>query len=226
MHSRIGRTLVVSLLALAPATAWAGSPLICFPMAIGDAPSLAWGSGDGWNTPSPGYDRARLGVDTMSLLAPRTPVLVRMETLRRAVIYASRSDVAARGLFEALRSRAAVASGGKVDPLAQFDLGYAVAAWREAGHVAERPLVAFSPSEDGYALVRQALTARGADPEMEYAAALMTRGRMLRGVSNEHLRTALGGATEGTGLVRTLAAHRSLWGDRIQGLPVTAATTR
>lgn len=224
MHSRLGRTLVVSLLALAPATARAGSPLICFPMAIGDAPSLAWGSGDGWNTPSPGYDRTRLAVDTMSLLAPRTPVLVRMETLRRAVIYASRSDVAARALFEALRGRAAVGSGGKVDPLAQFDLGYAVAAWREAGHVAERPLAAVSPSEDGYALVRQALTAGGADPEMEYAAALMTRGRMLRGVSNEHLRAALGGATEGTGLARTLAAHRRLWGDRIQGLPVAAAT--
>ncbi len=218
MHSRLGRTLVVSLLALAPATARAGSPLTCFPMAIGDAPSLVWGSGDGWNTPSPDLDRARLAADTLSLLGPRTPVLVRMETLRRAVIYASRSDVAARGLFEALRSRTVVASGGKVDPLARFDLGYAVAAWREAGHTA------VSPSEDGYALVRQALAARGADAEMEYAAALMTRGRMLRGASNEHLRAALAGATEGSDLARTLAAHRRLWGERIQGLPVATAT--
>jgi len=35
MHSRFGRTLVLSLLALAPAAAQAGPHLICFPMAIG-----------------------------------------------------------------------------------------------------------------------------------------------------------------------------------------------
>ena len=56
-----------------------------------------------------------------------------METLRRAVIYASHSDGAASGLFAALRARAGATSGGNADPLAQFDLGYAVAAWREAG---------------------------------------------------------------------------------------------
>jgi len=223
MHSRLGRTLVVSLLALSPAAAQAGSPLICFPMAIGDARSLAWGSGSGWNTPSPDYDRARLAEDTVSLLGPRTPVLVRMETLRRAVIYASRDDGAAKSLFDALRARAGVASGGKADPLAQFDLGYAVAAWREAGHVAERPFADASPSEDGYALVRQALAARGTDPEMEYAAALITRSRTLRGVSDAHLRVALAGAPESSDLARTLAAHRPLWGDRIQGFQAAAA---
>ena len=45
MHSRFGRTLVVSLMALSPAAVQAGSPLTCFPMPIGDARSLAWGSG-------------------------------------------------------------------------------------------------------------------------------------------------------------------------------------
>ena len=223
MHSRLGRTLVVSLLTLLPAAAQAGSPLTCFPMPIGEARSLAWGSGSGWNTPSPDYDRARLAVDTVALLGPRTPVLVRMETLRRAVIYASRNDGAARSLFDALRARAGTTSGGKTDPLAQFDLGYAVAAWREAGHMAEGMFPAVAPSEDGYALVRQALAARGADPEMEYAAALMTRGRTLRGVSDEHLRVALAGAAEDSDLARTLAAHRALWGDRLQGFQAAAA---
>jgi hypothetical protein len=73
MNSRLGRTLVVSLLALSPAAAQAGPPLLCFPMAIGEARSLAWGSGSGWNAPSPDYDRARLAVDTVALLGPRAP---------------------------------------------------------------------------------------------------------------------------------------------------------
>jgi hypothetical protein len=223
MNSRLSRTLVVSLLALSPAAVQAGSPLTCFPMPIGDARSLAWGSGNGWNTPSPDYDRARLAVDTVALLGPRTPVLVRMETLRRAVIYASRNDGAATSIFDALRGRAGATSGGKADPLAQFDLGYAVAAWREAGHMAEGMFPAVAPSEDGYALVRQALGARGTDPEMEYAAALMTRGRTIRGISDEHLRKALAGAPEGSDLARTLAAHRPLWGDRIEGFQAAAA---
>ena len=51
---------------------------------------------------------------------------------------------------------------------------------------------------------------------MEYAAALMTRGRTLRAASDEHLRLALAGAAEDPDLARTLAAHRPLWGDRIQ----------
>ena len=221
MNSRFGRTLVVSLLALSPAAVQAGSPLTCFPMPIGEARSLAWGSGSGWNTPSPGYDRARLAADTVALLGPRTPVLVRMETLRRAVIYASQNDGAARSLFDALRARAGATSGGKADPLAQFDLGYAVEAYRQTRPMADRFLSA-GPPEDGYALVRQALAAGGPDPAMEYAAALITCDRDRRGLSDQHLRVALAGAAEGSDLARTLAAHRPLWGDRIQGFQAAA----
>ena len=49
--------------------------------------------------------------------------------------------------------------------------------------------------------VRQALSARGSDPEMEYAAALMTCDRANRGLSDKHLRLALAGAREGSGIV-------------------------
>ena len=222
MHSRLGRTFVVSLLALLPAAAQAGPPLICFPMAIGDAPSLAWGSGSGWNTPRSDYDRARLAEDTPSLLGPQTPVLVRMETLRRAVIYASGDNAAARRLFDALRARAVSARGRKVIPLAQFDLGYAVEAYRQTRHMPDR-LLSAEPPEDGYALVRQALAARGPDPEMEYAAALITCDRARRGASDEHLRAALAGVREGSDLDRTLAAHQGLWGDRLQAFRTAAA---
>jgi hypothetical protein len=217
----IGRTLFVSLLALLPAVAQAGPPLLCFPMAIGDAPSLAWGSGSGWNTPRPDYDRARLADDTVSLLGPQTPVLVRMETLRRAVVYASTDDAAARRLVDALRTRTVPAGGGKASPLARFDLGYAVEAYRQTRHLADR-LLSAEPSEDGYALVRQALAARGADPEMEYAAALITCDRTRR-VSDQHLRVALAGAREGSDLARTVAAHRDLWGGRVEAFRAAAA---
>jgi WD40 repeat protein len=218
----IGRTLLVSALALAPAVAQAGPPLLCFPMTIGDAPSLAWGPETGWKTPRPDYDRARLAGDTLSLLGPQTPVLVRMETLRRAVIYASTDAAAAKGLFDALRARAGRTSGGKADPLARFDLGYAVEAHRQPRHLADR-LLSAGPPEDGYALVRQALAARGTDPEMAYAAALITCDRARRGLADEHLKVALAGAREGSDLARTLATHQPLWGDRIQTLRAAAA---
>jgi hypothetical protein len=222
MHSPFHRTLVVSLLALLPAAAQAGPPLVCFPMSIGDGRSLAWGSGSGWNTPRPDYDRARLAGDTLSLLGPQTPVLVRMETLRRAVIYASPDDAAGRRLLDALRARAVPASGGKASPLAQFDLGYAVETYRQTRHMRDR-LRSADPPEDGYALVRQALLARGPDPEMEYAAALITCDGDRRALSDKHLQLAVAGAREGSDLARTLAVHRPLWGDRVEALRAAAA---
>lgn len=221
MHSRLGRTLFVSLVALAPAVAYAGPPLICFPMSIGDSRSLAWGSGNGWNTPRPDYDRTRLAEDTLTLLGPQTRVLVRMETLRRAAIYASTDTAAAKALFDALRGRAANPNDKQADPLAQFDLGYAVEAYRQTRHLPDR-LLSGGPAEDGYALVREALTARGSDPEMEYAAALMTCDRALRSLSDKHLQIALSGAREGSDLARTIAAHRPLWGARVEAGPAAA----
>jgi len=216
MHSPFGRTLSVSLLALVPAVAAAGPPLVCFPIPIGGARSLAWGSGHGWDGQRPDYDRSRLAQDTVALLGPQTPVLVRMETLRRATIYASGDDGAAKGLFAALRARAA-RDGAEADPLAQFDLGYAVETYRQTrflpGHVQTA-----DPPEDGYALVRKALSARGCDPQMQYAAALMTCDRSRPGLSDEHLRLALAGAREGSDLARVIAAHQALWGDRVQAL--------
>ena len=222
MTKPLGRTLSVSLLAVLPAIAQAGPPLICHPMSIGDARSLAWGPGSGWNTPRPDYDRARLAEDTVELLGPQTAVLVRMETLRRAAIYASGDAVAAKRLFDALRARVARAADGKVEPLAQFDLGYAVESYRQTRHMFDR-LLSADPPEDGYTLVRQALSARGSDPEMEYAAALITHGRTVRGISDKHLKLAVAGAREGSDLDRTLAAHQQLWGDRVQAFRTAMA---
>lgn len=212
MRRRIACALLVSSIVLVPGVALAGPPLLCFPMVTGDAPSLPWGTG-GWNSPKAEYDLTRLAGDTVTLLRPETPVLARMETLRRAAIYAATDAMAADQLFAALRRRLATSEGKPFAALAQFDLGYAVEAFRQT-----RPEPsgsrAVDPSEDGYALIRRALDARGGDPTIEYAAALVTAGRTFRGVSNEHLQRALAGATDGSNLARTIAAHRPLWGKR------------
>src|SRR5215467_2497445 len=93
--------------------ALAGPVLICKSYEIGAAKSLPWGGSD-WRSVKPDYDINRLVEDTMALLTPDTPVLVRMETLRRAVIYAAwsrvdrevnyakRNDTAAQDLFSRL----------------------------------------------------------------------------------------------------------------------------
>ncbi len=67
--------------------ALAGPPLICHPIEIGNAKSLAW-SGPNWRDVKKDYDLNNLVADTLALLQPETPVLERMETLRRATVYA------------------------------------------------------------------------------------------------------------------------------------------
>src|SRR5512133_1484784 len=122
------RALLPSLLAVVPALAHAGPPLLCFPMQTGGAPSLPWGSAS-WNEPRPDYDRSRLAGDTLALLTPDTPVVARMETLRRAVLYARTDGAAARALFDGLRARV---HDGEPTALPRFDLGHALEAARQA----------------------------------------------------------------------------------------------
>ena len=57
--------------------ALAGPPLVCHPFDISGTQSLPWG--DGWDRPDPNYDRAHLPADTLAILTPQAPVLVRME---------------------------------------------------------------------------------------------------------------------------------------------------
>ena len=213
MRRPIARTLLVSLVLLVPGIASAGPPLLCFPMVTGGAPSLPWGTG-GWNSPLASYDLKRLASDSMALLGPETTTLARMETLRRSVIYAASDAPAADQLFAALRARAAKADGTPGVALAQFDLGYAAEAFRQTRH-AFSPSRPIDPSEDGYALIRQALAARSANPAMEYAAALVSMSQTSKGVSDQHLRRALAGASEGSTLARTIATHEPLWGARL-----------
>ena len=220
MRKRTRSLLAAALVVLVPSLAQAGPPLLCFPMSI-DSQSLPWGDGPGWKTPKAGYDVARLTEDTLALLGPRTPVIARMETLRRAVIYASSDAAAATRLFDALRARAGRPDDPKSDPLALFDLGYAVETLRQAEHGLAKFKV--NPPEDGYALVRTALSRRGKDAEMEYAAALITTTPTMKAVCDRHLRAALEGAPGGSPLAKTIDAHKPMWGERLVTVRASAS---
>src|SRR5712692_6087773 len=183
--------LVAALLSIV-GFAQAGPPLIYHTIEIGQAKSLPWIS-HGWNlSGSENYDTKNLVRDTLEILAPSTPVLVRMETLRRATLYARRDPIAAKELLARLHARATSAeSSGHPDALAWFDVGYLAEtykqwigqAWMRVSKEEQNP----AAGVDGYALVEKALNLRGPSPsgddaQMEFAAALIT----LSGPANEH----------------------------------------
>jgi hypothetical protein len=154
------------------------------------------------------YDRARLVPDTLALLGPDVPVLARMETLRRAALYASNGG-SGQALVEALEARAGKATQAE-HALALFDLGYGLGTVAQAGALHGGPRAA---SPTAYAKVQAAIRERGSDPAMEYAAALLNLDGVHRDVADEHLRLAVAGAPAGSPLARTLASHRELWGE-------------
>ncbi len=158
---------------LTPTRTLAGQPLICHPYEIGEARSLPVDHRGGIAST---YDRRQLVDDTLALLTPDTPVLVRMETLRRAALYATADlrgwgkgtrytaeDIQlATALLEKLRERSQHASD-RDRALAWFDLGFYSETLRQAN---------VDPALDGYALLVKAAEARPAEPAIEFALAL------------------------------------------------------
>src|SRR6266481_2086932 len=200
--------LIASMLCLA-AVAQAGPPLICHTIEIGQARSLPWTS-DSWNlSGGETYDTKNLVRDTLEILGPDAPVLVRMETLRRATLYARKDPSAAKELLARLHARATSAeSSGHADALAWFDVGYLAEtykqwigrSWMRVSNDEQNP----ATGVDGYALVKKAIGLRGSDPQMEFAAALIT----LSGPAEEHLqhaRKAIAGAKIDPLLAQNLA---------------------
>src|SRR5436309_10502614 len=110
-------------------TALAGPPLICHRFDIGDARSLPWTSNT-WNLQgNENYDIKNLVHDTLAILDSNAPVLVRMETLRRATLYAHNDPQAAKELLTKLHARTAAREAGA---LAWFDAGYLTATYNQA----------------------------------------------------------------------------------------------
>jgi hypothetical protein len=134
-------TLALGALTLAATPALAGPPFICHAFELSGSPSLPWGtaSAAGWNNPDPGYDVTRLTADVTRLLTPAMPVSARMETLRRATIYASRDRALADTLLKTLEARA---RANPTDANALFDAGFLTEAYRQASRVYEWDMLA------------------------------------------------------------------------------------
>ena len=97
------RALPLFLL-LAAGTVRAGPPAICWQIEIGDAKSLPWAGKDAF-AKDQAYDSRRAVEDTLALLDPAMPVVVRMETLRRATLYLEDSAPGRDALLRALMAR-------------------------------------------------------------------------------------------------------------------------
>jgi len=176
-HTNTLFRLAAAVCLLAALPAWAGPPLICSNFQIGTAKSLPWKSTNGWNGVDSSYDTTRLIADTLALLAPSTPIKVRMETMRRAAIYSSRQQGLAGELTARLMARTLDAeAAGDRQPQAWFDAGYFVESLRQATFIyrydmlspAERKqwvLRGDKPGLDGYAWVRKAIQLGGKDME-------------------------------------------------------------
>ena len=134
------------------------------------APSR-WGTATGTIT-DPTYDVSHLVPDTLALLMPVTPVMVRMETLRRATLYAAAHPRLAAALLAELQTRAAAPQPPGA-ALAMFDFGYLVESYKEASLFAE-PLPAIDRI-DGYQLVLKAHALHN-NATMQQAARLIADG--------------------------------------------------
>jgi hypothetical protein len=207
MNSRIFRHLAsIAAILLGFATyAQAGPPLICHPLEIGQAKSLPWID---WNqTGSGGYDLKNLTRNTLAILDSNTPVLVRMETLRRATVYARQDRQVAKELLARLHARAVNSEAiGHAEALAWFDAGYLAETYKQwIGKGEPDP----ASGLDGYGWVRKAIALRGQDPEMEFAAALITLNGPERD-HQDHARKAMAGAKNDPLLAQNLASafHR------------------
>ena len=170
---------ILAACALLAAPAFAGPALVCHPINIGSARSLPWTSTSWKLSPDQSYDVAHLLSDTLALLGPDTPVLVRMETIRRAALYSQNNEAVARELFAGLQTRA---TSGEHDSLAACDYGYLIETYRQLemafrmsrGAVNRGNWVNPAAGLGGYAWVKKAISLRGGDAEMEFAAALIT----------------------------------------------------
>jgi len=214
MTYRFRPLLLLPLVLLFASSAAAGPPLLCHPFDIGAAKSLPW-SGPAWTAADPSYDVERLVKDTLSLLTPDTPVLVRMETLRRATVYARNDPARAGRLLAGLRDRiGGTDRGSRQYALALFDAGYLTETYKQASWIASNTredFRGFAPAAsgtDGYAQITHAIAITG-DSAMEFAAAVVASDRRTYGETayREHLVRAIAASQEGSLLARNLVAH-------------------
>ena len=210
-HShRILTAFAVTLAVAAPAVA--GPPLLCHPFDIGSAASLPWNGSASWFDGKADYQLSGLVSDTEALLRADTPVIVRMETLRRASIYASRDPKVAAALLGRLSAKAQKSNdSGHPDALAFLDAAYVAEALRQVGMIGGvtgyKDRVAgvrdLAAKHDGWAYMKSSLAARPDDPGLLFAAALIVADKDRSAYSALAAR-ARAGATRDALLARNL----------------------
>lgn len=179
MHKFFMRTIVIAVIVAATfliyQSAQAGPPCICWPLEIGDAESLPWGD-DPFDTIS-GYKSDQVIKDTLTFLKSDTPIIVRMETIRRASLYLNDDQAAAYELLANLIARALNSEmQNKPNAGAYFDAGYLAQAYYQ---IDSREYKSFSCGSAngviGYAWIQRAIELNGdKDPMLQFAAALAT----------------------------------------------------
>ena len=175
--------VVAALLIAAPAVA--GPPFICHPFEIGSAKSLPWGATNNYLAMRDDYDFQHVVADTEKVLTPSTPTIVRMETLRRASVYASRDRAVAEQLLAMVTRRLKGADeAGKPDAMALFDAGYVVEALNELKEMGrftkqlaglDRILAGLTDQFDSRALIDRSAALRPHDASIEFALGLISR---------------------------------------------------
>ena len=185
--------------------AMAGPAMICHVLNIGTSQTLP-AVDLNYRKSSGSYDLANLTRDTLAILDSDPSVLVHMETLRRATIYARQDSQVAKELIVRLHARAERSGDSTRSALSWFDLGYLAETYKQwIGRGEPNP----ASGVDGYALVRKAISFResdrGTDPEMEFAAALITMNGPERD-HNDHVQKAIAGAKVDPLLAENLAS--------------------
>ncbi len=202
MNSHSPARLAISIVAVLlgfSTVALAGPPLVCHSIEIGQVKTLPpvdlnYRKGTG------SYDLSNLTPDTLAILDSNPSVLVQMETLRRATIYARQDPQIAKELLTRLRARAANSGARNASALAWFDLGYLTETYKQWMGDGPNP----AKGLDGYTWVNKAISLRGSDPEMEFAAALIA----LTGSDSDrnlHVEKALAGSRTDPLLAQNLA---------------------
>jgi hypothetical protein len=194
---------VSALLLFTVTVVLAGPPLICHSFDIGSARSLPWIS-HSWNlSGSETYDTSKLVSDTAAILAADNTVLVHMETLRRATLYARKDPAVAKALLNRVMMATKSPQPNESRALTYFDTGYLAEAYKQwLGDSSNNPAAGI----DGYALVKEAIQLRRNDPQMEFAAALISLSRP-DAEHQAHAQKAIAGAKSDPLLARNLASH-------------------
>jgi hypothetical protein len=179
-------TIVAVLAAILIGTpALAGPLLVCHPYDIGDARSLPWNEKYVWSAARPDYDLEQLVADTEALLTPTTPIVVRLETLRRAAIYASHDRRIATQLLDRLNARVESSrQAGRTQTLALVDAAYLratfhqIALMKYEAEFRERAanVQPLTGRDEALRMIEEAVRQHAEDPAIQFAAALITFG--------------------------------------------------